>query len=133
MMLIFVLFFFFYLQNVYVSSKLLISCVLPYVFTGLLHCRLTLYLLSHQGSPINYCVCVSRLVMFNSSRLYGLQPTRLLSPWDFPGKNTGVGCHFFLQRIFLTQRLNQFLLHCRQVLYHLSHQGSSNYLLIINS
>ena len=32
-----------------------------------------------------------------------LQPTRLLCPWDFPGKNTGVGCHFFLQVIFLTQ------------------------------
>ena len=31
--------------------------------------------------------------------------TRLLSPWDFPGKNTGVGCHFLLQRIFLTQGL----------------------------
>ena len=26
-----------------------------------------------------------------------LQPTRLLHPWDFPGKNTGVGCHFLLQ------------------------------------
>ena len=28
---------------------------------------------------------------------HGLKPTRLLCPWDFPGKNTGVGCHFFLQ------------------------------------
>ena len=28
---------------------------------------------------------------------------RLLSPWDFLGKNTGVGCHFLLQGIFLTQ------------------------------
>ena len=28
---------------------------------------------------------------------HGLQPTRLLSPWDFPGKNTEVGCHFLLQ------------------------------------
>ena len=28
-----------------------------------------------------------------------LQPTRLLRPWDFPGKSTGVGCHFLLQRI----------------------------------
>ena len=33
---------------------------------------------------------------------HGLQPTRLLCPWDFPGKNTGVGCHFLLQGIFLT-------------------------------
>ena len=45
-------------------------------------------------------------------------------PWDFPGKNTGVGCHFLLQRIFPTQGLNPSLLHCRQTLYHLSHQGS---------
>ena len=35
----------------------------------------------------------SRSVMSNSSRPHGLQPTRLLRPWDFPGKNTGVGCH----------------------------------------
>ena len=46
------------------------------------------------------------------------------SPWDSPGKNTGVGCHFLLQGIFLTQGLNSSLLHCRQILYHLSHQGS---------
>ena len=32
-------------------------------------------------------------------------------PWDFPGKNAGVGCHFFLQEIFLTQRLNLHILH----------------------
>ena len=31
-----------------------------------------------------------------------LQPTRLLCPWDFPGKNTGVDCHFLLHRIFPT-------------------------------
>ena len=34
--------------------------------------------------------------------------------------NTGVGCHFFFQEIFLTQGLNPGLLHCRQILYHLS-------------
>ena len=41
-------------------------------------------------------------------------------PWDFPGKNTGVGGHFLLQGIFLTQELNLclLLLHCRQILYH---------------
>ena len=37
----------------------------------------------------------------------GLQPTRLLRPWDLPGKNTGVGCHFLLQDVFLTQGLNR--------------------------
>ena len=43
---------------------------------------------------------------------------------DSPGKNTGVGCHFLLQGIFLTQGLNLGLLYCRQILYRLSHQGS---------
>ena len=35
----------------------------------------------------------SRSVVSNSPRPHGLQPTRLLRPWDFPGKSTGVGCH----------------------------------------
>ena len=41
------------------------------------------------------------------------------------GKNTGVGSHSLLQGIFLTQELNLGLPHCRQILYHLSHQFSS--------
>ena len=45
-------------------------------------------------------------------------------PWDFPGKNTWVGSHSLLQGIFLTQGLNPALLHCRQILYWLSLQGS---------
>ena len=49
-----------------------------------------------------------------------LLPTRLLCPWDSPGKNTGVGCHALLQRIFPTQGLNLGLLHCRQILSHMS-------------
>ena len=36
-------------------------------------------------------------LMSDSVRPHGLQPTRLLCPWDSPGKNTGVGCHFLLQ------------------------------------
>ena len=43
---------------------------------------------------------------------------------DSPGKNTRVVCHALLQGIFPTQGLNPGLLHCRQTLYHLSHQGS---------
>ena len=39
----------------------------------------------------------SRLVVSDSSQPHGLQPTRLLCPWDFPGKSTGVGCHCLLQ------------------------------------
>ena len=43
---------------------------------------------------------------------------------DSPGKNTGVGCHALLQGIFPPQGSNPGLLHCRRILYHLSHQGS---------
>ena len=43
---------------------------------------------------------------------------------DSPGMNAGVGSHSFLQGIFLTQGSNPGLLHCRQILYCLSHQGS---------
>ena len=60
--------------------------------------------------------------------LRGLQATRLLCPWGFPGKSTGVGCHCLLQRIFLTQGSNPGLPHCRQTLYHLSHQGNPSLL-----
>ena len=55
---------------------------------------------------------------------HGLQPNRLLCPWDFRGKCTGVCCQFLLQGIFLIQGSNSALLHCRQTLYHLSHQRS---------
>ena len=47
-----------------------------------------------------------------------------------PDKNTGVGSHSLLQGIFPTQRLNQGLLHCRPILYCLSHQGSPIYVRI---
>ena len=39
----------------------------------------------------------SRSLMSDSSRPHGLQPTRLLCPWDFPGESTGVGCHSYLE------------------------------------
>ena len=45
-------------------------------------------------------------------------------PWDFPGKDSGVGYHFLLQEIFPTQGSNPGLPPCRWILYHLSHQGS---------
>ena len=51
-------------------------------------------------------------------------PGSSLCPWDFPGKNTGMSCHFLLQGIFPTQGSNLGLPHCRQTLHRLSHQGS---------
>ena len=51
-----------------------------------------------------------------------LWPIWLLHPWDSSDKNTRVGCHALLPGFFLTQGLNPDLLHCRQILFHLSYQ-----------
>ena len=67
---------------------------------------------------------VSSLVLSNLFQSHGLQSVRLLYPWDSLGKNTGMISHSLLQGIFLTQGSNPGLLHYRQILYHLSHQGS---------
>ena len=54
---------------------------------------------------------------------YGLQPTRLLCPWDFLSKNTGVSSHFFFQGNFPTQGLNLHLLHWQADCLPLHYQG----------
>ena len=69
-------------------------------------------------SYLFYACMLSPSAVFNSLRLHGLYPARLLSPWDSPGKNTGRGSHSPLQGIFLTQISNPGLLHYRQILYH---------------
>ena len=51
-------------------------------------------------------VLVSLSVTFDSLGPQGLWPTRFLCPWDFLGRNTGVGCHFLLEGIFPTQGLS---------------------------
>ena len=53
-----------------------------------------------------------------------LQPHGLYNPWNSLGQNAGVGSLSLLQGIFPTQGSNPGLLHCRQVLYQLSYQGS---------
>ena len=53
-----------------------------------------------------------------------LEPTRLLCSWNSPGESSGVGNHTLLQGSLLTQGSNPGLLHCRQILNQLSHQGS---------
>ena len=71
------------------------------------------------------CVCAQPLQLCPT--LCDAMDCRLLCPWDSPGKNTGVGCHAVLQGIFPTQGSNPQLLqllHCRQILYPLSHLGS---------
>ena len=73
------------------------------------------------------CVCVKAIVGQSCLTLCNLWIAvcqALLCLWNSLGKNTRVGSHSLLQRIFLTQGSNLGLLHCRQILYSLSHQGS---------
>ena len=63
-----------------------------------------------QMERAHMCV-LAQSVVSDSLQPHGLQPTRLLCPWDSPGKNSGVGCHCLLQGIFPTQGSNLCLLH----------------------
>ena len=65
------------------------------------------------------CMCVL------SHPVMSLWTPQALSPWDFLGKSTGVGCHFLFQGIFLTQGLNLCLLLWQANSLLLSHQGST--------
>ena len=82
------------------------------------------------------CVCVSHSIVSDSLQPQGLQPSRLLCPWDSLGKNTGVAIPFSSQSV-PTQGQNQRplcrRLHSRQTLYRLSHQRSPDCLLSIPS
>ena len=83
-----------------------------------------IWLTERNTTPLPWCVCMCVICSVVS---YSATPRILcpvLRPCDSPGKNTGVGCHVLLQGIFPTQGSNPGLLHGRQVLYHLSHQGS---------
>ena len=119
-----------------VCCSSLISC-LPWVANELL-----LWAASYDSSGPTHGTCSQLMDRINSSfsRTWdvlsvcahsvishslwpqGLQPARLLCPWNFSGKNTGVGCHFLLQGIFLIQRWNLCVswVSCtgRWVLYH---------------
>ena len=64
---------------------------------------------------------LSYSVVSDSLQPHGCSLPGLSVLGDTPGKNTGVGCHFLLQGIFQTQGSNPGLLHCRQILYRLSH------------
>ena len=77
-----------------------------------------------KSSEASKVFVFSHSVVSDSLPPHGLQPTRLLCPWDSSGKNTRVGSHFLLQQIFPTQGSNTALPHCRGVLYQLNHRGS---------
>ena len=63
-----------------------------------------------KSNPCCCCCCCVASVVFDSVRPHRRQPTRLLCPWDSPGKNTGVGCHFLLHPI-LKKQITAYKLH----------------------
>ena len=76
---------------------------------------------------------ISHSAVSDSLRRYGLLPARLICSWTSPGKDTGgVGSHSLLLGIFFTQESNSGLLHCRQVVNRLSHQGSQSLALVFS-
>ena len=82
------------------------------------HCLLQGLPLPAPKLPLHACSVTS--IMSNCLQPYGRQHTRLLCPWDSPGKNTRVDCHTLLQEIFLTQGLNLYLLcflNCRRIFF----------------
>ena len=76
----------------------------------------------HSLAFWKWCVRMSSVAQLCCSLWpHGLQPARLLCPWDFPGQHAGMGCQLLLQGIFPTQGSNPsllYLLACRQILYH---------------
>ena len=79
---------------------------------------------SDKTSCKEWHACWVASVMSDSVRPHGLWPTRLLSPWTSPGKNTGEGHHCLLQGLFLDQGSNLGLLHWQAILYHWATQES---------
>ena len=102
------------------GTACLVGCGGETLGGGSLPCWHLLGSRSHCCHLPNLAVLIC-LFMSDSLRPHGLWPTRLLGSWDSPGKNTGMGCYALLQGIFPTQRSNPGLLHCRGILYHLSH------------
>ena len=71
-----------------------------------------------------FCCCLGTKLCPTLLPSHGLWPTRLLCPWDFPGKNTAVGCHFVLRGIFTDQGSNLRLLNWQMYSLPLSNQRS---------
>ena len=74
----------------------------------LTHTYLCFHLIIFQDKSIKLGVSAC-IVVTDSLHFHGLQPASLLYPQNFPGKNTGAGCHFLLQGLFPTQGSNPHL------------------------
>ena len=79
--------------------------------------------------PGIYCVCLAVQSLSTVLQPHRWSPGRLLCPWDFPGKNTGVCYHFLFQEIFPTQGWNPHLLQWQADSLPLHHLGCTWYIL----
>ena len=81
----------------------------PHISTYLRKCSKLVFI----EIPSHYFYCCYLVTKLCPTLLqpHRLKPARLFCPWDFPGRNTEAGCHFLLQGIFPTKRLNPCLLH----------------------
>ena len=70
---------------------------------GILQARTLEWVAISFSNALKWKVKVRHSVVSDSSRPHGLQPTRLLHPWDCPGKSTGVGCHCLLRQSLLRE------------------------------
>ena len=81
------------------------------------------------GKPISLTVlCLVDLLCPTLNDPMDCSPPGYSVHGDSPGKNAGVGCHTLLHGIFPTEGSNPGLLHCKQILYHLNHQCSFDYM-----
>ena len=95
------------------------SCVTQSKLFILFFCKVRKIKTLNSNGCCCFCCSVTSVVSnFVHVQPYGLQPARLLCPWDFLGKSSGVCCHALLWGIFPTQVSNLGLLHCRQIFYH---------------
>ena len=105
------------LYTVAATTKLLQSCLtlcdptdgspLGSPIPGILQARTLEWVAISFSNAWKWKVKVKSLSRVQLSRPHGLQPTRLLRPWDFPGKSTGVGCHCLLWEKLYTVSKNK--------------------------
>ena len=100
----------------------------PKFFTTVTNLRRRILLLLSLLCHFHSLDILSCSVVSNSCNPMDCSPPGSFVHGDSPGRNTGVGCHALLRGIFPTQGSNPGLLHCRQILYQLSHQGSPLFL-----
>ena len=103
--------------------QLALGCFIYFVF---IFTTQTSQQLLHFYKSVNYlkCCCLVTKLCPTLLRPHCLQPTKLLCPWGFRGKNTEVGCHFFLPGTFTMQGSDFCLLRWQIASLLLSHQGS---------